>query len=167
MRQTSKKGFTLIELILYVSMTGVFLFTLSLFLTTLLSGRIKHHVITEVESAGAHMTSVITSAVRQAESISEPNQGQKGAVLQLTTSSTSNDPTLFDLNNKILRISEGGGAPIALHDSRIMASAIEFKNVSRDNTPGLVSFQFTLTYGEDGTQEFVYSKTFYGSAALR
>lgn len=167
MKHFSKKGFTLVELILYVSMASVFLFTLSLFLSTLLSGRVKHQAITEVEAAGAHIVETIASAIRNAETITSPAEGGQGLVLQLGMQEVLQDPTIFQLTNQTITLQENGGATIDLHGSRIIPSNILFKNTSRENTPGIITFQFTLTHVNNGTNEFDYSETFYGSTSLR
>lgn len=155
------------ELILYVSMASLFLFTLSLFLTTLLSGRVKHQTITEVEAAGAHIVDMIASTIRNAEGITSPLEGAQGTVLRLDVPDALYDPTIFEITNQIIKLQEGSGAVIDLHGSRIVASNIIFTNTSRENTPGIITFQFTLNHVNNGTNEFSYSETFYGSASLR
>lgn len=135
---------------------------------TLLEARIKNQTIAEVEQQGLQVMQIITQAVRNSTSINSPAQGVSASTLSVDTYTGSNNPTVFDASGGAIRIKEGVGSPISLTNSRIAVSGLTFQNLSRTNTPGLVRIQFTLTYTNvGGRNEYNFSRTFVGSAALR
>jgi type II secretory pathway pseudopilin PulG len=163
-----KKGFTLVELLLYVGVASIMLLAVSVFLSTLLTSRVKNQTIAEVEQQGMLVMRLIGQTVRNAESVNSPAQGASGAALSLDVIPGASDPTLFDLFGGAVRITEGVGSPVALTNSRVVATALVFENLSRTNTPGVVRVSFTLTHvNPEGKNEYDFTKTFYTSAALR
>ena len=164
----ANSGFTLIELLLYVAISSVMLLITSLFLQTLLQSRIKNQTIAEVEQQGLQVMQLITQTARNAEVITAPAPSASDQSLTLDVITAANDPTVFDLSDGAIRIKEGAGAVIPLTNSRIIASAITFQNLSRANTPGSIRIQFTLTnVNPEGRNEYNFTKIFTGSAALR
>lgn len=164
----ANRGFTLIELLLYVSIVGVLVLALSAFLFVLLEARVKNQTIAEVEQQGVAAMQIITQTARNTEAITAPIVGASGSSLTLDVITVASDPTVFDLSSGALRITEGAGSAVALTNSRIVASALTFQNLSRASTPGTVRIQFTLTAANpSGRQEYTFAKTFTSSATLR
>ena len=164
----SNKGFTLVELLLYVGIASIILLITTLFLSTLLESRIKNQTVAEVEQQGLQAMQIITQTARNAEAITTPSQGASASSLTLDVITALNDPTIFDLSSGAIRIKEGAAAIIPLTNSRITASALTFQNLSRPTTPGTIRIQFTLTHvNPDGRNEYNFNKTFIGSATLR
>lgn len=162
------KGFTLIELLLYVALVSIMLLVLGAFLSLILQSRVKSQAILEVESQGAEIISRTTQTIRNSTVINSPSIGTTASSVSLGETDGAKNPTVFDLSSGIIRIKEGSAANINLNNSRITASALTFKNLSRTGTPGIVTFQFTLSFNNSsGRNEYTYTKTFYGSAALR
>lgn len=167
-RLNVRHGFTLIELLLYIAVASVMLLVISIFLSLLLQSRIKNQTMVEVEQQGAQAMQLITQTARNAEAITSPAPGASASSLMLDVITVANDPTVFDLASGVIRIKEGTDSTIALNNSRITASALTFRNLSRVGTPGTVHIQFTFTHANpEGRNEYNYSKTFVGSATLR
>lgn len=166
--KNTQQGFTLIELILYVSLVSIIMLTTSLFLSTLLESRIKNQTMAEVEQQGVQVMQIITQTLRNATSINSPAQGIGDSSLSIAVSAIGKSPTIFSISGNAIQMTEGGSIPIALTNSRVIASALTFQNLSRLDTPGIVRVQFTLTsVNLIGRFEYNYAKTFYASAALR
>ena len=164
----SQKGFTLIELLLYLGLAAVLLLAVSIFLAILLESRIKNQTVAEVEQAGSMAMNLTTSTIRNAEGINSPAPGASAGSLSVDAFGTINDPTVFSLASNVLNITEAAGSAQALTSSKISTSALNFQNLSRPGTPGVIRVQYTLTYiNPSGKNEYNYSKTFYGSASLR
>lgn len=162
------RAFTLVEVLLYVSISSVMLLSASLFLSTLLESRIKNQTIAEVEQQGLQVMQIIAQTARNAEAIISPAQGTSASSLTLDVITAASDPTVFDLSSGAIRITEGVGAAVALTNSRVTASALTFQNLSRASTPGTLRIQFTLTHvNPDGRNEYAFAKTFTASATLR
>ncbi len=165
---SNRRGFTLIELLLYVSISAVLLLVISVFLSSLLQSRIKNQTIAEVEQQGLQVMQLITQTARNADNINSPSQGGSASSISLHFLDLSKDPTIFDNNNGIIRIKEGGGAAINLTNNRVTVSSLSFQNLSRNNTPGIIRISFILSHvNPAGRNEYEYSKIFISSASLR
>ena len=163
-----KKGFTLIELLLYIVLAGTVLLTVSIFLFFLLQMRIKNQTIAEVEEQGVQIIQIISQKIRNAQKINSPPIGQSSPQLSLDMPQADQSPTVIDLIGKRIRIREGQNQPQFLSSSRIEVSNLQFFNLSKEDSPGTIRIQFTLTHKNPEMRiEFEYSKTFISSASLR
>ncbi len=163
-----QKGFTLVELLLYVAISSVILLVISLFLSTLLESRVKNQTIAEVEQQGVQIMQIITQTLRNSATINSPTIGASGASLSVDTYTGANNPTIFDLSGGAIRIKEGVGAVVTLNNARVTASALNFQNLSRASTPGTIRISFILTQvNPSARNEYNFTKTFIGSATLR
>lgn len=167
-KSNTPNGFTLIELLLYVGIASSILLVSSIFLQTLLESRVKNQAIAEVEQQGLQVMQIMTQTIRNAENITLPTIGTNAQSLTLDVANVADDPTVFDVSNQAIRLIEGGGSPIVLTNSRVIASSVNFENLSRLDTPGAVRISFILSHvNPEGRQEYDFSKTFYAGASLR
>jgi Tfp pilus assembly protein PilW len=165
---SAEKGFTLIELLLYVGIASVLFLTISLFLFTLLQSRVKNQTIAEVNQQGIQVLQAITQRVRSADSIKDLYPGGTDVRLSVYTSDPATSPTRFDVEQGVLRITEGSGPAIALTNSRVTVSNLLFSNLTPNGAPGSISIAFTLSYtNQDERNEFSFSKVFHAGASLR
>jgi len=166
--RTTPKGFTLIELILYVAIASILLTVISLFLSTVIKSRLKQQSMTEVESQGLQIMEQITRTIRSAETINSPTSGNNSNTLSLGMSNGSQNPTVFESSGSQIQITEGTGSPIALSNGRVNISNLDFKNLSRADTPGLIQVEFDLDHvNNSGRNEYTFSKSFSTSSSLR
>lgn len=164
----TKNGFTVIELLLYVSIAAIILLLTSVFLAGLLQSRVKNQTVAEVEGQGLQVMQIITKTVRNAENITSPTEGASEDALALDVIEIAQDPTIIDLVSGVIRVTEGAESAVALTNSRVVASGLTFQNLSRPDTPGTLRIQFTLSHINPGnSSEYSYEKTFTGSATLR
>lgn len=163
-----KKGFTLVELLLYLGLSAIMILVIATFFQTMLSARAQNQVIAEVEQQGAQVIQRITQTIRNADNITSPAIGASAASLTLDMAPVGVDPTVFDLSSGVARVTEGAGSPVALTNTRVTVSGLTFQNLSRASTPGTVRVIFILTHvNPSSRQEYNYARTFYGSASLR
>lgn len=161
-------GFTLIELLLYIGLSAAMLLMIFIFLSFLLQTRVKSQVLAEVEQQGIQAMELMTQTARNATKINLPAKGNEGSLLNLTIVDPSKNPTIFDLDQGAIRITEGSIVPTHLTNSRVIVSDLIFQNLSRDDLPAVIRIQFTLSYVNLlNKNEYQYSKTFYNTANLR
>lgn len=164
----AQAGFTLVELLLYVTIISAIIFTVIFFLQITLSTRVKNQTISEVEEQGSMVMQLLTQSARNALVINTPAAGGSGSILSLNTTLPATTPTVFDLSAGVIRITEGAGTAVALTNSRVNATNLTFQNLTGTATKGNVRIQFTLNYiNQSGRNEYDYSKTFTGDATLR
>jgi type II secretory pathway pseudopilin PulG len=161
-------AFSLIELILYISIMAITITSLSYFLSLSIKSRLKYQSITEVDSQSFLLVQIITKAIRDAESVRTPILGSSGNILSLEMSNASLNPTVFTLSNSTVLIQEGSGAQIPLTNSHITVENLSFINTSKENTEGLIRIEFTLKHdNQENIQEYEYTQTYYATASLR
>jgi prepilin-type N-terminal cleavage/methylation domain-containing protein len=163
-----QQGFTLVEILLYISITAILLLAVSAFLTVLLQTRVESEVRTEVDQQAQHLLQTMGLAIRNAEGISSPTPGVTGGSLTLDAYDAAADPTVFDLSSGKVRITEGAGSPVDLTSTRVSITSLTFENVTRTDTPGSIRITFTISYNSGSNrQEFNYSNTYYATYSLR
>ncbi len=163
-----KRGITLVELLLYVSIASALLLSVVLFLFVLQKSHIKNTAINEVELQGAEIMVLITSAIRNATSITSPAEGNAGDILLLTTNDDNTNPLSFYISEGQLYVTEAGDLPTSLTNNKVVVSDLVFNNVSRTDTPGTVKMSFTLTHvNPEGSYQYDFTKTFYTTTTIR
>ena len=165
----TKKGFTLLELLLYISISAVILFFSLAFLALIQEAKIKNQTIAEVEQQGVQAIEIMTQIIRNAKEINTPPAGSlPGSSFSVDTPVVLNNPTIFDIADGKIRMKQGNNSAMDITSSRVIASELIADNVSRTGTGGIIRFRFTLTYmNNSGRHEYNYSKTFYNSISLR
>ena len=167
-KNIKNRGYTLIELLLYSSVMIVIFLAISTFFVITLQSRAKNEAIMEVEQQGMQIMQLITQTIRNSEGINSPAQASSSSSLSLDVVDVAKDPTVFDLNGGVVYIKEGSGQLVSLNSSVVTASNLNFSNLSRPSTNGIIWVQFTLScLNPQGKAEYDYTKTFYGSASLR
>lgn len=162
------KGFTLIEILLSVSLISVLLFSVSGFLTLMFESRQKSQSMMEVEENGIQIVQTLTQVFRNADTIVSPAVGASGTSASVTLTNSLLSPTVFTFADERLSMTEGGGTPIYLSSTRVRVSDFVVENISRVGTPGTLRIQFTLTsLNSSQRNEYDFTKTFYASATLR
>jgi prepilin-type N-terminal cleavage/methylation domain-containing protein len=164
----NQNGFTLIEMLFYISISSVVLLFASMFLGTILESRIKNQMIAEVEQQGMQAVQQITQIVRNGATITTPAVGATASSLVLTQYDSAKNPTTIDISGGVLRITEGVSGAIPLTNSKVVVSALSVSNLSRASTPDTIRIIFTVTATNVGNRnEYSVSKTFEATANLR
>jgi Tfp pilus assembly protein FimT len=162
-------GFTLVEMTLYVAICSILLFSLSTLFAHLVGARVKSQAVNEVNQQGEFLLYSLTHAIRNAQSIDVPLMGTSSQAMSITTFTPSLNPTVFSASSSTFFVQEAGGASIPLTNNRVSVSNLLFENVSSaSSTDRIVRIMFTLSTRTQATQqEYMYTKTFKGSATLR
>ena len=162
------RGFTMIEMVLYIALVSIIVVFSSLFIHALLQSKTKSRAIVEVEEQGVQMLNIVTQSIRNSQAINSPSAGEGSSVLSVEVDEPEKNPTVFEFSQNALWMKEGDGENIPLSGQQVLVTEASFWNLSRENTPGIIRIQFILSSASgDANQEYKYSQTFYASAALR
>ena len=77
----ANKAFTLIELIIYISLVSLMLLGIASFTKMTLQTRARNQVIAEVEQQGVQVMQILSQTIRNAESILFPALGSNASIL--------------------------------------------------------------------------------------
>ena len=165
----AQRGFTLVELVLYVSICSILLLTISTFLSFLLGARVRSQAITEVNQQGFQVMNLITQTIRNGRSIQVPSIGVSSSTLSITTGNALLNPTIFTISSTTLISKEASNTSIPVTNSRVRVSSLIFSNVSSgSSTEKIIRISYTIDYiNQGGKSEYSFTKTFNGSATLR
>lgn len=166
--QKLTKGYTFIEILLYISISTVILLIISTVFVVLQQNRWRVRTRNEVDHQGSQIVQIISQKVRSARGIFFPSLGASGETLTLTTFDIDKNPIVIEMIDDDLTLREGTGEIINLTNSKVEVSNVLFRNLSGENTPGNVRIFFTLSYkNELDLAELDYSREFSGSVCPR
>jgi Tfp pilus assembly protein PilW len=164
----NKKGFTLIEAVLYVGISSLVIFMISFFLIFLLQTNIKNQTVAEIDSQGLFVMRLINQTIRNSAGVNSPIPGENNSVLSLEMSDSLKNPTIFFEESGVLYIKEGTGENIALTNSLVFLSELSFENYSATSLKDSINFSFILSrINNSGRNEYDYSKKFYAASSTR
>lgn len=162
------KGFTLVELLLYVTLTGILLTSVSLTYYVVLRTRVKNETVSDIDVVGRMALDRISQTIRNANGITSPSIGSTQSSLTLAVPDSAKNPTVFTLSGGAIMIQEGTGGAVALTPTRMTITSLSFANYGRSGTEGIIRTQFTAARNTTALRnEYQYSKSFSGSASIR
>lgn len=123
-------GYTLIELLLYVSILGSLLIAVSMYFALTADSRVKNQSIVEVDQQGALLMEQIAQTIRNADSITSPAVGATGDSLTLVVPTGSLSPTIISNDGSggsgggtsVLGYDQDGGTTDSLNGNHINAT---------------------------------------------
>lgn len=163
----NNKGFTLIELILYVAIVTLLLSALVPFAWNIIEGGAKSATQQEVFSNARYISERIKYEIRNATGINSVSSTQ----ISLITDNAATNPTVISSSSGMLTLKQGSGSPVALNSPNASVSAFTFTNyTSGDSATKHIQFVFTMKANYPGAtnrQEFNETTTIEGSAEIR
>lgn len=163
-----KKGFTLVETLLYLSLTSIIVLMITTIWITVADTRERSEGMSITESEATYLMSTMTQIIRNSSSITTPTATNSGTSLTLVMTTPAVNPTVLTLSGGNITITEGVGSPVTLNSSRVTVTSLTFRNLSRASTSGIVRIEMTLSYvNTTGKTSLNYSQTYYASASLR
>lgn len=159
------KGFTYIETILYMAIFVLMMTTIIPFAWNVIGAGSKSAVQQEVTGNARLISLLMLRIIRNAIGINSIATGSAS----FATSNPATNPTIFDLTNGYIRMTQGTGSAVLLNSNDTSASALLFTNYSTVNlSTRHVGFIFTLNgrYGS-ARQEYTESITVESSAEMR
>lgn len=174
-KNQKQQGFTLIEMLLYVGISGIVLTALVLFGWNMIGIGAKNGTHHDVVSNARLASEKLTFFIREATDIDTTNSNFN---VNLTTVSGSkltlrgvapNDPIVIDVSGGTLRVALGASAPVALTSTNVAVSSLVFANASSlDGKSKNVGFTLQLgTTSGSGRFEYASSTALRSSAEIR
>lgn len=155
------KGFTLIELILYIALSSIVMMSALSFLFLMIDGRDRAQIMAEVEQQGQFVASFLTKTIRESEEIIEPASGNSDVTLELTKDTL---PVLIDVDEERLRITVADDDPKYLTGQNLRVENFTVENFTPTRSTGVIKISFRLIHAssDDG-----YARDFTFTASVR
>jgi type II secretory pathway pseudopilin PulG len=155
-----KKAFTLIDILVYISIIGTVLFVLVEFLMMVQEARRNYYVKTEVSSQAQFIINDISSRVEKVDSVSTPSLHTTADNLVI---SLDGNNVSYYLQNGILYRDDGVNN-IPLHNANLVVDSIEFRHLGDLENTSSIKVSLSLRY--NGFSDIYYSRDFYKSITL-
>lgn len=166
-----ERGFTFIELILYVAIVSVILTALIPFVWNIVEGGSKSSVQQEVSGNARYIGERIKYEIRNSYGINFPAAGASGTQLVLceNISNCSSNPTTITFLGSNITIQDKGAGTVQLNSNDVVISGLTFtNNTSADNKTKNASFSFTVSQANaSARQDFKWSIGVQGSGEVR
>ncbi len=146
MTKQRKKAFTLIELLIYLGIVSGLLVVAGAFTWSIIKGSVKSSCVREVQQNGRLAMEIVTREIKAASGINSPLAGESTDTLSLIMSDGGLNPTIFELLNNQILLSQGVDGPYALTTDQVLVSNLNFTNLSYADTPGTIRIEMTLDY---------------------
>ena len=160
---SSSKGFTFIELILYIAIVAIMLTAIVPFGWSTVVNGVKSSVQQEVYSQARYVSERLKYEIRQSNLINSVNE------TNIDLNTPVNATTVIDLLEEKIRIRYGLGTPIDLNSDDTRVTSLTFTDyTSADSKTKHIEFSFTIesNYLEQ-RQEYKEKVTIQSSAELR
>lgn len=133
------RGFSLVELLIYMALMSIFLLVLLDVFTTTLNTKLSTQSTSALSYDSRYILSKLAYDVNNADSIASPAIGATSDTLQLVASGSTN--TYSIINGNLVKTS--GGVSMSLNGNDASLDAISFKNIG--NAGGKPTIQVIYT----------------------
>ncbi len=158
-----RKGFSLVEVLVYTALIGVVGTLLNGILISLLRIQNKQTASTEVTQQINFVILNIQRYVRESTSIDVPANTPRDT-LTLRKSVPAKDPTLIYRSGNAVYLKEGASSEIPLTTEDVNVDDLQFTKISSATGYDLAQFTLTISYNTQNPQR-VFSKTISSSVA--
>ncbi len=133
MKFNSRRGFTLIETILYTGILSVIIGSFLLILYNIAGHSESSLRNIDLIDQKQFIIQKIDWFLQSVAAVNNPTAGSSGAVLSVNKVSYASNPIVVDLSSGVLRVSEGGGGAINLTPTGITVSGLSFTHTASPN----------------------------------
>ncbi|KKQ98559.1 MAG: hypothetical protein UT24_C0009G0059 [Candidatus Woesebacteria bacterium GW2011_GWB1_39_12] len=156
------RGFTLVELILYIAIVTMFMTGVIYFTSDIVYGRVRSQVHQEVNQNMRLAVKIIMYEIRNASGVNSVSASS----ISLASTDAGRNPTVIDRDVSSGRLRIGyGGNQYFLTSNKVTVTALNFTDFS---TAGSTNVRFSITIEATGDrQEFQKSETYETSVELR
>jgi len=134
------RGFTLVELLIYMALVSMFLLVLLDVFTITLSSKLASESTSAISYDSRYILSKLSYDVNNADSVTLPALGATGASLQLTSGGVTSTYTITSGN----LVKTVGGVPMSLNGTDTGLDSISFKNLGNPGGKPTIQVVYTV-----------------------
>lgn len=166
----NKRGFTLIETIIYVAITAGLLIALTSFILAISGSRNKSYSQQEVNANSRLTLSIINHKIKSASGVNFATStfGIHPGVLSLSMASSTLNPTVFSLDvSGRLILTEGTSASKFITSPQIKITNLVFSNLTADGSRGNIGINLDFAFASNTNIGFNFSSSLQTAVSLR
>jgi len=166
-----KKGFTLIETLIYVGIIGLVITSFIGFAVSISSTKSKVYVTQEVQANARMALNLITQKILSANgvNIGASTFDTDPGVLSLSMADGDKNPTIISLsqNNGVLQITEGTADPVNITSNKVLITNLVFTNLTSTSDKENIKIELTAEYITTNDVVYQYSQNLQTAVSLR
>lgn len=160
----NKKGFTLVETVIYVGIIGMAIGAFVSFVLMISGLRNKFHVIEEVQANERAMQEIFRHYVRSAKAVISPGKASVDNRLDFLAQDSSLVHTFFVAGGQL--ILAVGSTTLPLTSDEVVISGIRFSNLSATGSPDLIQIAGKIANYASSSIDYIYEDDFRYNASL-
>lgn len=158
------KGFSLLELLIYISILSILVVVISNTFISLSRGNGQSQARSEVNNSIRFATELLRQDLKNASAVATPSLGTPSSTISLTRSIADVPTTIvYDISAGILRRKEGAASPSNITSSNISVSAPTFTRIENTNpvfSTTNVTIKINMTFNYNSTSpDWTYSSS--------
>lgn len=167
-----KKGFTLIETLIYISILGMVLVSFVTYTYSISNNREKTYVVQEVHANSRMALEIIRSKIHLASAVNTASStfGVDPGFLSLSMNNIAKNPTVIGLSQDdgILLIKEGSSATTSITSDETQISNLVFTDLTGSGNKKNIKINMTVEFNNpSGDQVYDFSQDVETSISLR
>jgi Tfp pilus assembly protein PilW len=167
-RLLPSKGFTLIEVLMYILASSILLFAISSVFSMLYEHRAALYAETRVDASGENALRVMLDALRRADSVVSPQNQEISDTLILSMEYSSLNPTVFERSGNSITMREGDSDVVYLTASDVEINSLLFQNLSNTDDSSSIRIELAADYAKNSDRTLTdFSHTFYASVTTQ
>ncbi len=167
----SQDGFTLIEVIIYITIIGAVLSAFVAYFLSLSNIRNKTYAVQEVQGNVRTVFDVITQKIQSANAVNSSTSvfGSDPGLLSLSMSSGALNPTIIQLDedNGVLQIKEGLSDYVSITSDEVKVSNLQFTDLTSASTRENIRIEYTIDYATSTDVSFEYGQSIQTAVSVR
>jgi type II secretory pathway component PulJ len=124
-----QKGFTLLDTVVYIGLFSLVTSFVIVILYQIIAGQGQHRNRVEVDAESNFMMQKIVWALTGAQTINQPAVNATSSVLSVSKYGFSENPLVFDVGSRNLRLTRGSGTPALLGNNRVYVGELLFEHL--------------------------------------
>ncbi len=156
----NKKGFTLIEFLIYTVIVVFFIGSLTTMAVNALNARVKVTSMERVIRSAELAVDNITDTIRNAKGVNSTGEG----AIELEVDPDHDNPTIFALDDGKIVVTRGSKDPVSITGEKVEVTSLSFTNP----TSRMVEIEMTIEHiNPQGLLSYEYSGTFRTKENIR
>jgi type II secretory pathway pseudopilin PulG len=162
--QRKKTGFTLLETMVYISITTILFLSLTSFVLFMKNVENNADSKWAIERESRKIFSFFEIILNDTKGIDLPNDGNNAQLIRFDITTPSNDPSEIYFENRNLFLDIGGDVE-KINSDNVFISDFNIYNLSDNSKPE--TFRVSFTINSTTTENTIISENFYSTFTLR
>lgn len=158
-------GFTLVELLLYISISSILLVSIGSYIVMLSQLNNQREVAEGIQSQITHIHDTLSYQIRIASNIISPNVGSESDTLVLDMKDVSMGQSVISMQDGVLMLNADSHGELPLTSQPLTVTDSSFTNTSGDGTEGNLYYQISVSWTDE--KQEVQTDVLEGSLNLR